>query len=344
MNHSYIRPVEIDGLKIENNIWLAPLAGGSNLAFRQIARKLGSGLVTTELVSARGIAYSGSCDSSFRYLEISQQEKPVAIQLFGAEAADFERAIELILEDPRLNQVDMIDINMGCPVPKVVKTGAGSALMNDSVRAAGIVRASVRALAGSGKPLSVKIRQGFEEGENIAARFATEMVEAGARLVTVHARTRSQMYSGEANRQVIREVVSAVGHVVPVFGNGDVTDSLTARKLFDESGCAGIMIGRAALGNPWIFDRINHELSGKAWTEPSLEERFAIIREHYEGLVAQVGIDTGSREMRKALVEYVKNQPGAAALRRRATGVSNPEDIERFLELWQVTVGSHATS
>lgn len=341
MNSKLIHPINIDGLTIANNIYLAPLAGGSNLAFRRIAREQGSGLVTTELVSARGINYSGSTDSSFRYLEISEAEQPVAIQLFGFEANDFERAIELILADERLNTVAMIDINMGCPVPKVVKTGAGSALMQRPDEASAIVRACRRALAGTGKPLSVKIRQGFKAGENNAAEFARRLVDSGAQMITVHARTRDQMYSGQANWPVIREVVEAIGRTVPVFGNGDVVDTQSAKQLFRETDCAGLMIGRAALGNPWIFARIMSELNGEAWEEPTLEERFAVIRQHYTDLTNQVGADVGAREMRKALVEYVKHQPEAAALRRLATQVSKQADFEIFLATWQDAVSSY---
>ncbi len=334
MTKPYIQPIRLGELEIRNNIWLAPLAGGSNLAYRRLAAELGSGLVTTELVSARGIAYSGSCDSSFRYLEIAEDERPVSIQLFGHEADDFSRAIELILADERLASVDMFDINMGCPVPKVVKTGAGSALMQDPKLAAKIVSASRLALEAAGKPLSVKIRQGFADGENIAASFARQMVDAGAELVTVHARTRSQMYSGRADWSVIREVTDVIGGQVPVIGNGDVTDSHSAKQLFDQTGCDGLMIGRAALGDPWIFARIQTELEGRMWTEPTQEERFRVIWRHYEGLEAQVGEMLACREMRKALIEYVKGEAAAAKLRRLATTVATRADIEAFLDLW----------
>lgn len=339
-----IRPVSLPGLDIRNNVWLAPLAGGSTPAFRQIVSGLGSGLVTTELVSARGIAYSASVQGSFRYLEFGEEERPVAIQLFGFEPDDFSRAIELILNDSRLKSVDMFDINMGCPVPKVVKTGAGSALMQRPHLAADIVHACKAALAGTNKPLSVKIRQGYEADENIAADFACRLTEAGADLITVHARTRKQMYSGRANWSVIREVVEAVDRAIPIFGNGDVVDVDSARRLFETSGCDGIMIGRAALSNPWIFDQVNRELSGQTWTAPTLSEKFVVIRQHYHSLCAQVGADVGTREMRKSLVEYVKQQPMAAALRREATKVSAASDFERFLDQWATIVREHDSS
>lgn len=332
MSNRFIKPIRIKNLDISNNVWLAPLAGGSNLSFRAICHDLGSGLVTTELVSARGIAYGG-VDKSFRYLEICKDEKPVCIQLFGFDPEDFKRAIHLILSDERLSHVDMFDINMGCPVPKVIKTGAGSALMKTPKLARDIVISSKEALSGTSIPLSVKIRQGFDIDEVLAPNFAVEMADVGADLITVHARTQAQMYSGKADWSVIRDVVDKIGGHIPVFGNGDVVDVDTARQMFLETNCDGLMVGRKALGNPWIFDEINTELNGQTWIAPSLDEKIEVIQRHFTGLCDQVGIEIGAREMRKALAEYVKHQNGAASLRRAAVKVSDLESFSKFIHL-----------
>ena len=318
---SWIRPVRAGRTILGNNLFLAPMAGGSELPFRKICRRMGAGLVCTELVTARGIRYQKRIDRNYRYLEISPEEFPVAIQLFGADPKDFETAISIIFEHPLLSQCALIDINMGCPVPKVVKTGAGSALMKTPALAGEIIKACVKA---SPVPVSVKFRKGWNDLSVNAVDFAKICEESGASLVTIHGRTTGQMYSGRADWNIIREVKASVR--IPVIGNGDVTSAETARSMFEQTGVDGVMIGRAALGNPWIFTElldgldIHTPTAGKTcksdrFQPPSLEERIDVMTEHLEGSVAQLGEITAMKEIRKHIGWYMKGIPGSAKIK-----------------------------
>ena len=240
------------------------MAGTSDLTFRTICHELGASLGCTELVTARGIRYDPTLLKSYRYLEIDpEREGPAAIQLFGYEPGDFEAAIPLILEHPRLSAAFSIDLNMGCPVNKVVKTGAGSALMKDLPLAASILDASVRAASPYHVPVTVKFRKGWDETTVNCVSFAAMCRDHGASAVTVHARTRDQMYSGAADWEAIAAVVSVLkGSGVPVFGNGDVKSGGDAVRMLATTGADGVMIGRAAQGNPWIFASVKALLMG----------------------------------------------------------------------------------
>lgn len=329
-----VHPLQIGPLQVPSNLWLAPLAGISDLPFRRIAHRLGAGLVCTELVSARGIRFSGGVRSSLRYLALAADEHPVAIQLFGFDPDDFVFALEKIMEAPRLRTFDVLDINMGCPVPKVVKTGAGSHLMETPELAAAIVRRCRLFLDPYRKPVTVKIRRGFAADSNQAADFATRMAAAGAQAVTVHARTREQYYSGKANWSVIREVRQALPSGIPVIGNGDITDAAAARRCLEQTGCDGLMIGRAASGDPWIFARLQAELTGKPWQEPDPLSRGAVICEHFDGLTALLGDPlTAAREMRHLLMHYFRGQPDARRLRQAAGQLASRQDLLAILQL-----------
>ena len=309
-----IRPIQIGNAKIANNLFLAPMAGGSELPFRKICHRMGAGLVCTELVTARGIRYQKKIEKNYRYLEISPEEFPVAIQLFGSDPMDFETAVSIIFEHPLLSQCAMIDINMGCPVPKVVKTGAGSALMKNPKHAEEIIKACVRT---SPVPVSVKFRKGFDEKSVNAVDFAKMCEQGGASLLTIHGRTTGQMYSGRADWNIIGEVKNAVR--IPVIGNGDVVSVDSARAMFAQTCVDGVMIGRAALGNPWIFAELLDGLKERSLSEterfhpPSLAERIDIMTEHLESAVRQMGEMTAMKEIRKHFGWYLKGVPGSAS-------------------------------
>ncbi len=346
---SWIRSIQVGKTKIDNNLFLAPMAGGSELPFRKICHRMGAGLVCTELVTARGIRYQKNFDRNYRFLEISPEEFPVAIQLFAADPIDFEIAIPIIFEHPLLSQCAMLDINMGCPVPKVVKTGAGSALMKTPSLAGEIVRACVKA---SPVPVSVKFRKGWNDQSVNAVDFAKICEANGASILTIHGRTTGQMYAGKADWNIIREVKEAVG--IPVIGNGDVNSPEAARAMFEQTGVDGVMIGRAALGNPWIFSEILIELGGKlpyqrpgsdtqrkesddfgnpdtqGFASPSLEERLHIMKEHLESAVAQMGEKTAIKEMRKHFAWYLKGVPGSA---RAKVQLMHCTEMEEVLEI-----------
>ncbi len=317
---SWIHPIQVGKLEIANNLFLAPMAGGSELPFRKICHRMGAGLVCTELVTARGIRYQKSIDKNYRYLEISLDEFPVAIQLFAAEPADFEAAIQAIFEHPLLSRCAIIDINMGCPVPKVVKTGAGSALMKNPALAGDIIRTCVRA---SPVPVSVKFRKGWSEVSSNAVEFARMCEDCGASLLSIHGRTTAQMYTGQADWDIIRQVKEAVR--IPVIGNGDVASPALARAMFEQTGVDGVMIGRAALGNPWLFPQILRALGPELDVRdedpfsqrPSLEERIAVMKDHLSGAVAQWGEVTAMKEMRKHFGWYLKGVSGSVPVKVR---------------------------
>ena len=272
-----MKSVTIGGIKIPGNVALSPMAGVSHIAYRAICREMGAAFAPTELVSARSIRYNG-LEKSMQYLRIDPETEGItAIQLFGAEPDDFTAAIEKIMEDPVLSKVDIIDINMGCPVPKVVKTGAGSALMNSPETAASIVKTCRKALEGLQRhvPVTVKTRTGYDASDKGKPDFAKALADAGCEMLCVHGRTRPQMYTGECDRKAIALMRDAVrGYDIPFFANGDVTDGPSALSLMEETGADGVMIGRAARGNPWIFSEVAAYLDGSGDTTPSISKSF----------------------------------------------------------------------
>lgn len=329
----WLHPLQIGPVTLPNNLALAPMAGTSDLAFRPICRRLGAGLTVTELVSARGICHDPELRRNYRYLAIDPpREHPVAIQLFGADPADFSQAIARILDHPVLQQCALIDINMGCPVPKVVRGGEGSALMRTPELAAEIIAVAVRAAAG--KPVTVKFRKGWDSQSVNAVAFAQVCEVAGASALTLHARTRDQFYSGQADWSMIAAVKAAVR--IPVFGNGDVMDSASARRMFAETGVDGIMIGRAAQGNPWLFSRLACELADppQPWYPPAPAERLDVMLEHLDGLILRLGEKTGVHEMRQQLVAYLRATPRAAYWKNRAMQAETRRDVVHVLTEW----------
>ena len=333
-----VRTCSIGSYRLENPVGLAPMAGTSDLIYRSICHEMGSQLAVTELVTARGIRYDTTLKKSYRYLEIDpEKEGPCAIQLFGYEPEDFSVAIPAVLEHPKLSAAAFLDINMGCPVTKVVKTGAGSALMRTPRLAADIIRAAVEAVRPFGIPVGVKFRKGWDAQHINAADFAKVCVEAGASVLCVHARTREQMYSGDADWDILSQVVCAVsGSGVPVLGNGDVKDGVSAKRMFEETGVDGIMVGRAALGNPWIFREISDYLCGRPTVPPSLQERVSVLLRHLHGQSQRIGEPLAIREMRSQMAYYLKGLANASSYKDRLMHTESIAEAEEVLSKYLI--------
>ena len=316
------------------------MAGTSSVTYRGICVEQGAAYGPTELVSARSLAY-GSLERSFRYMQISpEEEKVTAIQLFGYDPSDFEEAVKVICNDERLKDVDIIDINMGCPVAKVVKTGAGSALMNAPDTAFRIVESTVREAEAYGKTVTVKTRIGFSEFGPASVEFARGLAASGASMVCVHGRTAKQMYGGEADWNAIKKMRDAVAaEGVKFFSNGDVKDEESAFRILEVTEADGIMVGRAAMGDPWIFARIRAALDGREMpSDPSVREKCDMLMRELQGTVSCIGEETGVKEIRSVMPHYLKGLRGASAVKvelcRAATVAQVEEILKGFCDRW----------
>ena len=312
------RDLKIGNVTLKGNIILAPMAGVTDLPFRLLCAEYGSSLQCMEMVSAKAIFYNNKNTEAL--MEIHPDEVPVSLQLFGSEPdlmADMARKIE---DKP----FAILDINMGCPVPKVVNNGEGSALMKDPVKAGKIIEAISKAID---KPVTVKIRKGFDDEHVNAVELAHVAEESGAAAITVHGRTREQYYSGSADWDIIAAVKDAVN--IPVIGNGDVTDGESAAKLIRKTGCDGVAIGRATRGNPFIFREIREYLmTGVSCARPSKQEMLDTILRHARLQLEYKGEYIGVREMRKHVSWYSAGMPGGAKLRGRVNAMESMQDIE----------------
>ena len=317
-----IRSLKIGSVELPNNLILAPMAGVTDLPFRLLCREQGAGLLCMEMVSAKAIYYRNRNTEAL--LTIHEQEPPVSLQLFGSDADIISEMAKQIEERP----FSILDLNMGCPVPKVTGNKEGSALMKDPKLVEEIVRKTVRAIR---KPVTVKIRKGFDEGHINAVEIAKIAEANGASAVAVHGRTREQYYSGKADWDIIRQVKEAVRR--PVIGNGDVVSPETAEAMLQETGCDGIMIGRGAQGNPWLFRQILHWMeTGEKEEKPDIEEIKTMILRHARLLEEYKGTYTGIREMRKHVAWYTAGCPGSAKLRAKVNEVESFSQLEDLIQ------------
>ncbi|MBS6103233.1 tRNA dihydrouridine synthase DusB [Megasphaera sp.] len=312
-----IKPFAIGRVVLDAPIILAPMAGVCDAPYRVIAHRYGAALVCAEMVSSQGIRYSNQHTAEL--LHIEDGEHPLSMQIFGSDPDVMAEAAAVVEEAG----ADIVDINMGCPVKKVVKNGDGSALMKDLPLAEKIIRAVVQAVS---IPVTVKMRTGWDDHSFVAPELAKRAEAAGAAAVAVHGRTREQFYSGKADWQKIKAVVDAVS--IPVIGNGDVIDGPSAAAMMKETGCRAVMVGRGAQGNPWIFPQIRHYLeTGEVLPPPTPKEKYTQMLAHFEALLAYKGEYIGIREMRTHAAWYTHGLHGAAALRERINRTRSAEEF-----------------
>ena len=316
-----IKPLTIGNVTLPNNLILAPMAGVTDLPFRLLCKEQGAGLLCMEMVSAKAILYKNRNTQSL--LEIDERENPVSLQLFGSDP-NIVAGIAHQIED---RPFDLLDINMGCPVPKIVNNGEGSALMKNPRLAGEIIRKTVNAVQ---KPVTVKIRKGFDDDHVNAVEMAKIAEDAGAAAIAVHGRTREQYYSGKADWDIIRQVKEAVS--IPVIGNGDLLTAEDVIAMEEQTGCDGFMIARGAQGNPWIFRQILHYFeTGEHLANPSFSEVAQMILRHAQMLIAYKGDYIGIREIRKHAAWYTAGYPNSSKLRVAINQVESYEQLEEIL-------------
>ncbi|MBR3162501.1 MAG: tRNA dihydrouridine synthase DusB [Clostridia bacterium] len=316
----FLHKLNIGNVELKNNVILAPMAGISDLPFRVICEKFGPGLTCTEMVSSKAL-YHDSYKTK-KMMNVENEKRPISIQIFGSDIETMGFAAKEVS-----NFADILDINMGCPAPKIVKNGEGSRLLLDLDKCREIIRAVVQ---NSKVPVTVKMRKGWDNEHIVAVELAKIAEEEGAKAVIVHGRTRDEYYSGKVDKDIIKEVKEVVN--IPVIASGDVVDEQTAIQMFEYTGCDGIMIGRGAIGNPWIFSQIIHILkTGEYLDRPSNMDKLEIIKEHYNLAVEKKGEDVAVKEMRKYLAYYTKNLKNSSEFRNRVNKLESKNDVIQAL-------------
>lgn len=315
--------IKIGNVKIEKTAALAPMASVADRAYRLICREYGASYVTSEMVSAKGLCYSDRKTNEL--CTVTEKERPMAIQLFGNEPEFMERAVEIVSK----YNPDIIDINMGCPVPKVVGIGCGSALMRDVKQAAAVAESVVRA---SSVPVTVKFRKGWDDSIVNAVEFAKAMEASGAAAITVHGRTREQFYTGEADWKIISEVKKNVK--IPVIANGDVTDLKSCLDMYEQTGCDLVMIGRGSYGNPFVFKEISSYYKGEEYTAPTIEEKMSAMLRHIRLIldISEKSEELAIHEARKHAAWYMNGYYASAKFRARCYNLTSYSEAEQLAE------------
>ena len=317
----YLHKLKIGNVELENNLILAPMAGVTNLPFRIICKDYGAGMVCTEMASAKAMFHNDQ--KTKRLFNTEGEKRPISFQVFGSELESIAYAVKYMSDF-----ADIIDINMGCPAPKVVKNGDGSKLLLDLEKAKQIIEIAVQ---NSKVPVTVKFRKGWDKENIVAVEIAQIAEQAGASAVTIHGRTKSEFYTGKADWDIIKKVKQSVH--IPVIGNGDVTDEESALAMFKQTGVDGIMIGRGSFGNPWIFRNIKHYLqTGEKLSQPTNQERLQVMEKHIQLAVEEKGEDVAIKELRKHISWYTKNLKNSSEFRNSINKIEKKDELISTIE------------